>query len=317
MSKSFSPYPVLDSTHYFEIGYVTEMPEFRYTENFEEYPLNLDISGGNTINFNGKLTDPRCAWYPSTHDLILSKVCRMTSAYGLFGKNGIAPANAVLGLAIMWISSKSEERGVIPFGEIVRTDSVATYSAEYRFSKGILKGSLKLQTILYLKDPGTPAASEMYFALQPGTILGTLDQSEMFIDGNGSVFPISVADLPGKSLWTVYYDETADPLQDPFNNEYVEIRLNKAHPAFDTLKIETSMTESTLFLEVISSAMLVIVESTKDALGADWDNVLNGIGYEPGSIAEAVNFFVTRLQWDVSSPTKLADSIKKFFETKR
>lgn len=317
MSESFSPYPVLNSNHCVEIGYVTEMPGFRYTENFEEYPLQLDVSGGNTVNFSGKLTDPRCAWYPSTHDLIFSKVCRITSAYSLFGKNGIAPANAVLGLAVRWISSKSDERGVIPFGEIIRTDSVATYSAEYRFNKGILKGSLKLQTVLYLKDPGTPAASEMYFALQPGTILGTLDQSEVFIDGNGSVFPISIVNAPGKSLWNVYYDETADPLQDPFNGEYVEIRLNKAHPDFDALKIETSMTESTLFLEVVSSAMFVIVEAAKDSLGEDWNNVLNGIGYDPGSIAEAINFFVTHLQWDVSTPAKLAGSIKKFFETKK
>lgn len=176
---------------------------------------------------------------------------------------------------------------------------------------------MKLQTVLYLKDPGTPAASEMYFALQPGTILGTLDQSEVFIDGNGSVFPISIVNAPGKSLWNVYYDETADPLQDPFNGEYVEIRLNKAHPDFDALKIETSMTESTLFLEVISSAMFVIVEAAKDSLGEDWNNVLNGIGYDPGSIAEAINFFVTHLQWDVSTPAKLAGSIKKFFETKK
>lgn len=316
MSESFSSYPMLNSDHYSEIGYVTEMPGFRYTESFEEYPLRLDISGGNTVNFSGKLTDPRCAWYPSTHDLILSKLCRITSAYGLFGTNGIAPASAVLGLAIRWISSKSDERGVIPFGEIVQTDSVATYSVEHRFNKGILKGSLKLQTILYLKDSGTPAASEMYFALQPGTILGTLDQSEVFIDGNGSVFPISLVNSPGTALWSVYFDETADPLQDLFNSDYVEIRLNKTHPSFDALKIETSMTESPLFLEVISSAMFVIVEAVKESLGEDWINVLNGIGYDPGSIAEAINFFVTQLQWDVSTPTKLANSIKKFFEAK-
>ena len=109
------------------------------------------------------------------------------------------------------------------------------------------------------------------------------------------------------------------PLHCEFSMNYFTVYLTggSSHPDFDALKIETSMTESTLFLEVISSAMFVIVEAAKDSLGEDWNNVLNGIGYDPGSIAEAINFFVTHLQWDVSTPAKLAGSIKKFFETKK
>ena len=59
---------------------------------------------------------------------------------------------------------------------------------------------------------------------------------------------------------------------------------------------------------------MVIVEAAKDSLGEDWDNVLSGTGFESGSIAEAIYYFVTRLRWDVSSPTKLSASIKEFFE---
>ena len=112
----------------------------------------------------------------------------------------------------------------------------------------------------------------------------------------------------------MYYNETADAMQDKFESENVEIRLNKAHPNYDALKIETSMVESPLFLEVISSALMVIVESAKESLGEDWDTVLSGTGFESGSIAEAIYYFVTRLQWDISSPAKLLASIKEFFE---
>ena len=36
--------------------------------------------------------------------------------------------------------------------------------------------------------------------------------------------------------------------------------------------------------------------------------------FKPGSIAAAMNHFVKKLQWDISSPSKLSESIKDFFE---
>lgn len=314
MNDSFSPYPLLETKHYVALGYVAEKLEFSYTENFEEYPLQVEISSESTTVVNGRLKDPRCSWYPETHNLRVQRNYRITSAYCLFGEDGIAPSNAIIGIALQWISSRSNERGIIPFGEITRLDAGTTYQVEYNFDRGKLKGSLKLQTVLYLKDSKTPRASEMYFAQQAGTILGILDQAEIYIDGNGSIFPIVVIEAPGKPLWHVYYNETADATQDKFESENVELRLNKAHPNYDALKIEASIVESPLFLEVISSALMVIVESTKESLGEDWDTVLSGAGFESGSIAEAIYYFVTRLQWDISSPARLSASIKEFFE---
>lgn len=317
MSESFSPYPVLGDVQYTAIGYASDCPSFSYLENFEEFPLQLETTGGAFSNHNGKISDPRCTWYPSTHGLTVRKTCRMAAAYHLFGEGGIAASTAIIGIALRWISSKSDERGVVPFGTITKADSATSFNVDCVFERGTLRGSLKLQTILYLKDAGMPKESEKYFAQQTGTILGILEQEEFFIDGNGSVFPIAVIDAPGKALWNVYYNDTADPMQDKFESENVEIRLNKAHPNYDMLKIDSSMIESPLFIEVLSSALMVIVESVKESAGEEWENILEGTGFETGSIAEAVYYFITRLQWDVSSPSKTSASIKEFFEKGR
>ena len=317
MSDAFSSYPVLTNDLLSSIGYIAEKPIFGYTERFEEYSLSFDLTSENPFSYTGKINDPRCSWYPVTHDLKIAKTCRLTSAYCLFGEGGIAPYDATLGLALQWISTDSDERGIIPFATITRADSASSYDVEHTFPAGKLKGSLKLQTILYLKNAGIPKPSEQYFAQQSGTILGILDQIEAFLDGNGSIFPIVLINAPGKALWSVYYNDAADPLQDRFTSENVEIRLNKAHPSFDSLKIENSLIESPLFLEVLSSALMVIVESAKENLGEDWDNVLDGTDFEPGSIAEAICYFVRTLQWDVSNPARLSASIRDFFETKR
>jgi hypothetical protein len=314
MSEALMFYPMLSEHHLANIGYTTEIPQFSYTESYEEFPLTLDGQTDSPRNFTAKMRDVRCSWYPETHDLVINKKCKMLSAYAVFGLDGIAASTATLGIALRWISSKSDERGVIPFGTITKSDCASVFELNHKFEKGKLKGSLKLQTILYLKDPGCCQKDESYFAQQPGTVLGVLDQAEIYIDGNGSIFPIVSVDAPGKPLWTVYYNDTCDPMHDPFDEENVEIRLNRAHPAYESLKIDVSLSESPMFLEVLSSALFVIVASAKESLGEDWNVVMNGENLEAGTIAAAMNHFVRKLQWDISSPAKLAESIKDFFE---
>ncbi len=313
MSEVISSYPVLQEDCLARIGYISYKPECRYEDGYEEFNLQLD-GNDNAISFTGKLKDPRCTWYPDTHNLIFTKQCQITSAYHLFGVGGVAASDSVLGLALRWISSKSDERGVIPFGEVSRKDSTVSYNCEAKFERGKLKGSLKYQTILYLKESAVVTKDESYFSQQPGTILGILDHGEIYIDGNGSVFPIVTVNLPGKPLWQVYFNDTANPLQDTFDSENVEIRLNKAHPNFEALKIESSLAESSLFVEVLSSAMMVIVEAAKELCEEDWNDVLNGYGYESGSIAEAIHYFHSKLQWDMSTAPALSSSIREFFE---
>lgn len=314
MSEVLMFYPVLNERHLASIGYTTEIPRLSYTENYEEFPIALEGQTDSLRNIIAKIRDVRCSWDPETHDLIISKNCKILSAYELFGGDGIAASSASLGIALRWISTKSDERGVIPIGMITKNDCASEFELNHRFEKGKLKGSLRLQTIIYLKDSGNCQKDEAYFAQQSGTVLGVLDQAEIFIDGNGSIFPIVSVNAPGKALWSVYYNDTCDPLRDLFDEENVEIRLNSAHPAYESLKIDSSLNESTMFIEVLSSALFVIVTSAKESLGEDWNMVMNGENYDVGSIAAAMNHFVKKLQWDVSSPAKLAESIKDFFE---
>lgn len=314
MSEGLTFYPMLSERHLASIGYTTEIPEFSYTENYEEFPLSLEEPSDSPRSFSAKIRDVRCSWHPETHDLIVHKRCKMLSAYSIFGLDGIAASSATLGIALRWISSKSDERGVIPFGTITKADCASEFDLNHKFEKGKLKGSLKLQTVVYLKDPGHCQKEEAFFAQQPGTILGVLDQAEVYVDGNGSIFPIVSIDAPGKALWTVYFNDTCDPMYDSFDEENVEIRLNRAHPLYEGLKIEASLSESSMFLEVLSSALFVIVTSAKESLGEDWALVMSEDDFKPGSIAAAMNHFVKKLQWDISSPSKLSESIKDFFE---
>lgn len=315
MSSSLNLYPVLNNT---QIENVISSPSdvsFFYYYNGNEQFLQLENKTDDGYNFSAELRDPKCEWYPETYDLLIRKTLSISDPSTWFGKNGIVSGNAVLGIALQWISVKSELRGIIPIGEVRRSDRDLELSVEYNFPKNTVKGSLLLKTIIYLKEAGTASEEERFLCSQTGTLLGEIDCCEIFVDGNGSVFPIATINDPGKPLWMVYFDDTADPMEDAFDHEHVEIRLNIAHPCYDQLKIESSLKESPLFLEVISSALMIIIESAKELLGPDWDNVVNGqVIFVHGSIAEAINYFVVKLGWDISSPSKLAQSIHGFFD---
>lgn len=313
MSEVFSSYPVLDYKLFTEVGFVSEPVQFEYDDENERYELQIaDLETGNQIT-TGKIKDPRCTWYPDTHNLIISKTCRFTSAYVLFGKGGIVSDSSSIGVAVTWISTGSDRRGVIPCGELSKLDTTAELTIAYEFYIGELRGSLKLQTILYLKTAGAPKSDEFWFSQTPGTILGVLDQNEFYIDGNGSIFPIVTVNMPGKPLWMVSFNDAVDVFTDQFDNSNVEIRLNQAHPNYIDLNIEGATTDTPLFMEVLASAMSVIVECAKMAAGEEWQRVLLN-GGDRGSIAEAIYHFVTKLNWDVSTPNKLAESVRSFLE---
>lgn len=316
MSSSFNLYPVLSQEKIPEVIKEPVELSFFYYENGQEQYLHLENKGENEYNYTAELRDAKCAWYPETHDLYLRCKQSFSDPSPWFGKDGVVPAEGALGVAVQWISVKSEVRGIIPIGELHASDKDVRLTGEHKFPKNVIKGSLLLKTIIYLKDTGNVAENELHLCRQSGTVLGELCSCEIYVDGNGSIFPIATINDPQKPLWMVYFDDTADPLQDAFDQEHVEIRLNRAHPCYDQLKIESSLKESPLFLEVISSSLMIIIDSAKELLGPDWDNVISGqIELQRGSIAEAVHYFVAKLGWDTSSPSKLAQSIHSFFDS--
>lgn len=314
MANTFNMYPVLTPELIEKSGFSAERFEFSYTEDNEDFPIGLDEINGTDESFSALLRDPRCVWYPESNNLITRKTGIINNPSVLFGADGIAPSDAVIGAAIIWISSKSDHRGIIPCGHFVSSTKRFEFSSEYQFEKSVIKGSIQLQLVLYLKKSGNPKSDEFHLNNTSGTVYGIIEQCEVFTDGNGSVFPISTVNEPGKPLWWVYYDEIADPMNESFDEENVEIRLNRAHPCFDSLKIDASLKESPLFVEVLSSALMVIVNSVRENLGPDWESTIASQDFSHGSIAEAVYYFVHKLQWDISSQTNLSKSIHTYFD---
>lgn len=308
MSVSLNSFPVLTPEIFQKIGYIAEEYEFSYSSD-EEFPLKQEsITQKNDVI---KLTDERCEWSPDHYNIKLNRKLRISTPVHLFGSRGLACNTAKIGIAVVWMSKASNQRGIIKCGEFSREDFSPEVQVEYDFKEGTLTGSFTLATVLYLSKGGIPEANEKFLANQQGIILGLLDEYTVIIDGNGSIFPIVEVNIPNQPLWWVKCNWT-DPTADNFDQENVQICLNAAHKDFGLFDLKEGLKNSPMLCDVIATALAIIIQKVKDS--DYWDDTIKGNSLSQGSVSQAVHYFITTFGWDWQSPEKLALSIRADFD---
>ena len=243
------------------------------------------------------VNDPKGVWNPDDYNIRLQKHFEFRDVNILFGENGIACSDAVIGIGIVWTSTDSKQRGVIEAGEIYNNCNEISFDAEYMFERAQIRGDIILTTILYIKKSGKPSVDEQHLANECGCILGELDFYSLKLDGKGSMFPIYEFNDKNKPLWTLSCD-WEDPKYDSFS-ESISININKAHKNFKKLdKSKPIVYDDQLMKEIISSALTIVIMKLQNE--SCWnDIVLGNAEFDEGSVAQAVSYFITTLGWRV------------------
>lgn len=312
MANSLPLFPVLTDDRRNKIRYIiTEDYHFSYTGNEEEHALDTDETAEGSKTY--KLIDQSGEWNPDIHNLCVRRKSQLSNVSVLFGPAGIVCNNAIIGIAVIWTSSDSKQRGAIEVGEIRREDITSKLSLDYEFGIAQLRGRVDFSTILYVKKSGTPHMDERHLANVYGCILGEIDHISIILDGDGSVFPIyEVADL-GKPLWYVRCT-WEDPTVDQFS-ECVSVIINTAHRNYRFLDKKRKTFDEQLMFEIMASALTIIITELKEDNNY-WEDTVNGVNLQRGSVSGAVNYFITTLGWDITSIESLSVSIHKFFDQK-
>ncbi|MBP3966254.1 hypothetical protein [Paenibacillus lignilyticus] len=313
MSTALNLFPVLSDELMVKIGFEAGNYEFKYHINGLEHPLTSSSYDTQARLDNIQISDERSEWTPDIHDLSIKRTYTINNPVFLFGVNGIVAEDAEIGIALMWASKTSNQRGVKVIGGIRKNSGGIVFDFETVFPPGQLKGSMGFETILFLKEPGLRKDTERHLANSTGITLGSLDICHIIIDGNGSVFPIVEVEEKSQPLWWVKCDWT-DPMGDRFEEENVRICINKAHPNYSLLKLEDGFKESPLLIDIIASALQIIIQKVKES--EFWNEIVSGQNFESGSVAEAINYFLNTFNWNPYSPEDLALSIRRDFDSR-
>ncbi|KMJ57114.1 hypothetical protein AB685_16960 [Bacillus sp. LL01] len=314
MSIQLNFFPVLTQDLFEKIGYELGLFELSYTSGGFSNALDAVPADSTGRNSQLQVRDEKNVWEPDGFNLCVKRSYTINVPKFLFGENGIAGGEDEIGIALLWTSKASNQRGIHIIADFnSKTPFPYTFNLNKEFPAGQLKGSISLQTVLYMKTTGIREPNEIHLANKAGIILGVLDEYTLVIDGNGSVFPIVEVSEPSQPLWWVNC-QWNDPTEDAFDEESVRICINKAHANYKIIKMEGGLKESPLLLDIIASALQIIIQKVRES--DYWEEIKKGEDLEPGSIGQAVNYFITTFNWDVHSPESLALSIRKDFDNR-
>lgn len=256
------------------------------------------------------IKDENGIWTQDDYDLCLKRHYCLRTFQCLFGENGLSCKSAKLGLAMIWTSADSKQRGVIPIGTFSYTDQIMDAVAVKEFDTAQLRGEVNFSTVLYIAESGMPEKNELHLANTNGYVLGELDNYTIKLDGTGSTFPIFEVSEPGQPLWYVRCDWT-DPTADSFA-DCISINLNTAHRNYKYIDRKQKNYDPQLLAEIMAGAISVIVEEVRRSVY--WDAVIGNENLEQGSVGQAVYYFMETLEWDLSTPTSVSLCARKFFD---
>ena len=149
MSAGISLFPTLTDELRSKIRFEELDYKFYYLRDDEKFELKAEpMEGTGTLN---KIIDEEGVWTPDDYNFCISNQYSLRTYKCLFGENGIACHDATLGIALMWRSQDSKQRGVIPIGDIENSEKDLTFKLEYEFHIAQLRGNVQGRVLLPCK----------------------------------------------------------------------------------------------------------------------------------------------------------------------
>lgn len=309
MAGIISPFPILDEVKKNVILNNSITSEnYHFSFSYEKKVQNLNLEPFNDDIYI--LTDPENIWHPDENDIQLSLDFALDNCQCLFGSQGIICENAQLGVALVWSSSSSKQRGVFEIGVVHNDRNQQFFHVAQKFDNAQLRGIFELKLILYVKQPGQIKNEEIHLANEQGCRLGELCCLTIMLDAKGSELPIYDINEPESSLlWSIkkYWD---DPSEDMFLDAF-SICFNKANNNFSQLKKTDESKINPLLVEVLSNIFSSLIIEVKN--NPEWDMWMNADKeVEEGSLAQAILYFVETFNIDLSSSISISESIRKY-----
>ncbi|SDN79181.1 hypothetical protein SAMN04488053_103259 [Alkalicoccus daliensis] len=311
MSVQLSFYPEIDDDLLVKMGVQLGEVNFSYYKN-KTYQLSAQYPDGNKSSQTIFLKDHEDFWEPDKHNLTIRQKMTVTQPSFLFGSDGVARKRSTLGMGAIWTCKSSNHRGAVEICNFTDGGNSLTPELELKFPEGFLQKELSIQIVIYVKE-SAEALSEEEEALAdlPGTILGTINRFNVVIEGSGSIFPIVEVAENDKPLWWIVCSWT-DPQEDSFDEENVKLCINTAHKNYKHVYDGKNVRNSPVFIEIMGSALEIIINRTK--CSECWTSLIQNHNNAPGSIGEAVYYFIDTFGWEYQDPQRLSTSIREYLE---
>lgn len=306
MVSSFVTFPQYDSEKHSDVFNLASKYSWTYDSENGRKELKFDD--------NGVLKEPDdCYGQDWNVKIQVSRTIKIADASKLYGDNGIAYANATIGLCIIWTSVASGQRGVYTMGEILNSDDEQTLELNASIPPSSLREAVDFTLSLYISKEGSPENNnekQSIRANKKGMIIGCLDTFQLLLDGMPD-FPImNFAGGKDAPLWQVRCDW--EDINDSFLDT-VAIYFNTSNDLFKYVdKTNQDKFDVQLLREILSSALLLIIAKYQESD----PNFSQLDSAQAGSVADYVRMYINTWNVDTSSLNTISMNLRKKLEQK-
>ncbi|MCE7785402.1 hypothetical protein [Staphylococcus xylosus] len=275
------------------------------TNNEEKY---IDITHSESMEFH--INEFDTMWSPKENNLRLEQLLTIDSPFKLFGDDGVACNENVIGLAAHIHSKESGFQKTVNFASIKNQEEKREIRIEYEFLPSTIRGVVHLDFFFYLKEVND---TRPYFANKSGMLLSgeNLNSIDLIIDGVGSSFPITEFEQKDGPLWKIDYN-WADPEDDVFEVSNINIALNIKHRLFPELKKDTRIINQAMMMSIMIQAMSLI---TQQVVIIEKCNIEDEDSLIPGTILSAVSYWVKTFEIDTTDIFSIQNSFMSNIES--
>ena len=297
MSRSILFYPTINKKMLKSLNCQIEDFQSLYSRGSETYALKCNFEEEAGINYLS-IVDDTGRWSPEQFNISFSGTLSLHKSEVLFGKNGIVPEGAVIGIGMLWKSKSSNFRGAEKLGIVDSSSGELHFPFHKTFESASLRGTIELTFQLFVQDSGENDC------FPKGVSLGEVLAINIILEGINSTFTVFEKSAPGEPLWNVDCDWD-DPGYDPFS-ESVRVTINTAHPAW-ALTVDEEVRKE-LLKEIMASSMQVVISELDD------EHLDITEEYTPGSVCDAITYIISRADLKMESAATIAKSIRAYLD---
>lgn len=276
--------------------------ECTYSLNGETKAFKYD-EGGESISLDAT------GWNKETDAITICASYKIAHPHFLFGANGVACEDARIGIAILWKSKDSRQRGSVKIGSFSKEEGKNYFCVEHKFEPLQFRGRLLLETVFYLEAAGNPRIEEQHLTNTPGSILGDpIEKVNLYFDGSGATFQYYETSNPGGPLWSVNCD-FEDPLTENFHDT-VSIEINRSNPAYKYIDPTSPDYIPEMLKEILAEQMCIILLTIKEKAAGQWQNIMIGLA-DTDSVGYVARSLVNS-GIDLSSPSSCSESVRRY-----
>lgn len=257
-----------------------------------------------------QLIDEEYEWDPKTQPIHMNILLTLDNASSLFGPNGICCDDAVIGVGLTWKPNKSKIKHCVKIGDFKKGNTDVSLEAKNILIENA-GSNISFTLVFYISKPGSSGTFPS-IANEQGLIVFERKEWTLVVEGEGSLFPVHDYCDPDGPLWT-YKCEVTDLKEDEFDEQHIEIRLNKAHKNYCFIDHKSQLFSSVFLNEIFSSALAAIIidihkQTNNDQIEFDEENHGN-------CIFSVLRYFAKNLKIQINGDyTEIYKSVKMYFD---